>query len=301
MKTRLTLIDAVSWCYPASWRHRYAPEVTRLTDELRQDGATTTQQALDLLMAAPGAWIRAHHQGARSMESASTKEVVRPAGWGLLALIVAGTAFAKLAEDPQLMNPANPGTMARLSYAGLVTAGILAAVTTCLAAVPQVLALARSREHRGQLVRLAVVPLAGVVVLATIWLAKAVASGAALYSVRNIAAFTGLVLAALVCGVVVTSVVSDIAARVPSTPMVVRSRSVGVVILAVAAILAMISAAGWSIAVIAPHHALLTSRTGLLASPLWVSLVPALLMLVAAVSLAANSARRSVRVSRAGA
>lgn len=282
------LVDAVLLCYPRAWRRRYADEVLSLALSMHADGVSRWRTLLDLVRAAPAAWMQTPEQNVGTSRS----RAITLSAWALLALLVGGAGFAKLQDDVLLMRATGASGLATWGFRCAVAGGLGAGAVTLLAALPSVAALVRlGRPGTRLLARLAVLPAAALAGLGVLKLAAALVAGHDVHAwvTRVVAGVVALLLLGM--GALVAVVVANVARRVPEATWTTRARSLGVCGLAGSALVTTVGTALWWVGVSRQQPGMLDRHAGLLSEPLWSSLVGTAPFVLAAVVLSSLAAR----------
>ena len=292
------LVDAVLLCYPRAWRDRYADEVLSLATVLHADGNSPHRTAFDLLRAAPSAWAR-RIAGAGAPGNARPMRGVVQCAWGLLLLIIGGLAFAKLQDDPVLIQTTPVSSLATWGFRLAVVGGLAAGAVTLLAAIAPVRSLWRAGPSgRRALGGLLVVPVAGLACMAALVVAKTVAAGRGSHSAPTLLAVALLALVGAVAGLAVTVGVLGVAGRVPETPANATARRLGALGLVGCALLVLAGAIAWAVGIATQDRTAFGPSDGLFATPMWASvaaIAPCLLLACVLSALGLRSAWSDTR------
>jgi len=184
------LVRALVACYPADWRRRYGDEYAQLLEDLG------IQRRPALIVDSFWGAVRAHGGVFMSSDQPMTMAI-----WATALFTVAGSGFAKLAED-------FTGRAAGM-YGLLVVAAAVALLALVAAASPSAIALLRGRDAGAW--KYVAVPVVGAVLwLAVVWLALRISASHGVHSAPNV---TGFVLIA-VTGIAVVAATAWAAALV---------------------------------------------------------------------------------------
>jgi hypothetical protein len=245
------LTRALVACYPAAWRRRYGDEYAQLLRDLRIHRRPAL--IVDSLFGA----VRAH--GGVHMSRRSPMAVLV---WAAGLFTVAGSGFAKLAED-------FPG-YGRVAYAVLAVAAAVALLSLLAAAAPA------ARDRRAW--KYAAVPVAG----AALWygvLRVALAAG------HRTAGFIAISAAGLLVVAATAAAAATVLRRVPAPSPARRSP------VAAGMAVATIAAVVWGLQVRAGDPSGFRGANGLLATPFAPDWIAVVLALASATALAAYATR----------
>ncbi len=276
------LLRVVLSCYPASWRARYRGELEDTVSSLLAAGTSRGRLTADLAVGAVDAWLNPIPDPERTVMPDPTTRLVRPAAWSLLLFVFAGSAFAKLNEDPAFSAAARSHPVLGWCVDALMVAAIGAAAVMLLAVVPALLAVLREdpARRRRDLATLLVVPLCLLVVLGTIVLVKAFSGPDGPHSAPNVAAFLLLVAVTLAAGGCATIALIRVATRLPEQSDIVLTRRLAILAVGSCVAVAALAVTGWAVGVAVSEPSLLHTDNGLLASPTFVTLAAALVGLL---------------------
>lgn len=278
--------------YPRWWRLRYDDEMRDTLLALREDGGWRRGGCCDLLRGLVDAWLHPTHFPTEHRMTDRTTRFVPRAAWGLLLFVLAGSAFAKLVEDPPFTAAARQHQA--LSWWGdaLVVCAVATALVMTVATLPSFAALARSRS--GCRVRLpaplVVVPVSALAVSATLLLARQVADGTSVHRPSHVGAFLALALVTALGGIASTLALVRVATQVPEEPSIARSRTAAMVATGVLTGLGAVAVLGWTLTAEAETPHLLHTQNGLLATPTLLTVLIALAGLGGAAVLCGSSA-----------
>lgn len=283
----LPVLRIVLGCYPASWRARYRDELEDTVGSLLSEGTSRGRLIVDLAVGAVDAWLHPLPDPERTAMPDPTARLMRPAAWSLLLFVFAGSAFAKLNEDPAFTAAARSHPVLSWCVTALMVAAIGAAVVMLLATVPALLAVLREdpARRRRDVATLLVVPLCVLVVLGTLAAAKAVSGPDGPHSATNVVAFLVLMVVTLAAGGCATIALLRVAAGLPERPEILLTRRVAILAVAGCVAVAALAVTGWAVGVAVAEPSLLHTDNGVLASPTFITLAAALvgLLLSAAV------------------
>ncbi len=271
------LVRALVACYPVAWRRRYGAEYAQLLCDLR------VQRRPGLIVDSLCGAVRAYG-GAVMGEGSPTTAVV----WAAGLFAVAGTGFAKLAED---FTGRSSG-----SYVLLVAASAVVLLALAAVLAPTAVALLRSRGTGAW--RYLAVPLVG----AAGWygvlrLALLLASGRGVHSVPTVSGFL-LVAGAGIALVAATAwAVATLLRRVPDTRSA-RLRPVAVTTMAVGMAVATVTAVAWGLPLRSADPTALHGNHGILATPFVPSWIAVVAAFATATALARTAARRQLAAPR---
>lgn len=277
--------------YPPWWRLRYDDEMRDTLMALREEECRRHSGGWDLLRGLVDAWLHPIHLASEKPMSDRTTRLVPRAAWGLLLFVVAGSSFAKVIEDPPFPAAARQHPALTWWVDALVFCAVATALVMTVAALPSLVALARSSSvSRMRLfATLTVIPVSALAAGGTLDVARQVADGTSVHRPSHVAAFLALTTVILLAAIGSTLALVRVATRVPEDPSIDRSRSAAMVAIGVLTGLGALAVLGWTLTAAEATPYLLHTQSGVLATPTLLTLLPALAGLVGAAVLCGSS------------
>jgi hypothetical protein len=276
--------------YPERWRARYGEEYRALLEQL----SLTPRLLVDIVMAATAAHLDPKWEPARPavLRRLRAEELVVLMAW--LALVVAGSGFQKLTEDPAFAAAASTDPLVGLAMVLVVGGAMVSLVAVLAGASPIVLAIIRSAfvgRRPGTILLLATpLVLLGGWVLATLLLVAAVPAPATTLSrAALLAAWAGSFVIAITLGAAAVAAAA-IRSSVPLACYRLAVVPAGVTATAMAVVCVGVGLWGAALAVRAPT--LFWSDGGLVATATAASWAGILAMATMATGVAGRSAVR---------
>jgi hypothetical protein len=282
--------------YPSRWRTRYQAEMEDTVMAMRGSGQWRTRDTFDLARGLLTAWTHPTPVPAPEGYDGRTRASLPASAWGLLLFVLSGAAFAKVIEDPTIVNAAGRHPALALFVDILTGCALATALVMVVAVVPSLVALWRSAEgRRWRTFRpFLVVPVAIAFVAIALTVARAVADGTPVHSARHIGAFTGLAVVTILAAAACTIALLQVGVRVPDGPGVLLGQRSAMVCVAVTTCIATLAVGGWLVAAALRSPGVLRASDGLLATRTLPSVALVLAGLLAAAVLSGRSALRAL-------
>lgn len=278
--------------YPPWWRLRYDDEMRDTVLALRDEGHWNAASARDLLRGVVAAWLAPTQVPSSNTVLARQRRLLPCTAWGLLIFVLAGSAFAKVIEDPAFAAAGRRHAALSWCVTSLMVAAIAAAVVMALASTFSIVAVLR-HGHRTRwrtLIPLLVAPASLGVFALTVAVTRSVADDSPAHAVSQGAAFGTLVLVLVAGGVATTIAVMRVAVRVPDAPGVAINEQIATVGVAVFTTISAIVTLLWTLVAAAESPSLLHSHDGVLGTSTSLSVVMVLIGLAASALLCGRSA-----------
>jgi hypothetical protein len=273
-------------CYPPWWRVRYDDEMRDTVLALRDEGRWSATGSWDLLRGLVSAWSNPasvpYGEGMPERE----RRLIPFAAWGLLLFVLSGAAFAKMLDDSPLRTAVDHHPGMSWAVAALMACAIATAMVMTAASLVAVLALLRRRPRRWRpMAPLLAVPISVAGLALTLVVARSLVNGPDPAHSRQVGGFVVLAAATVVCGLVCTVVVMQVALRVPENRAVRVSRRIALLSVGTLTTLGALSVLVWTLVAASQTPSLLRAHEGLVSSPTLLTLGLSLAGLVVAASL----------------
>lgn len=278
--------------YPPWWRLRYDDEMRDTMMALRDEGRWSAASTRDLLRGVVAAWLAPTRVPSENSNLDHQRQLIPFTAWGLLIFVFAGSAFAKVVEDPAFAAAGRQHAALSWCVTTLTVAAIAIAVAMAIAATFSLVVVLRSgASTRWRTLKpLVVAPTSLAAFAITVAVTRSVTDASAGHVDGQIAAFSALVLVVLVGGVATTIAVMRVAVRVPDAPGVAVNEQIATVVVAVLTTLSAVTTLIWTLVAAAESPYLLHSHDGLLGTPTAASLAVVLIGLAASAVLCDRSA-----------
>lgn len=291
--------DQLSWRarlllggYPPWWRLRYDDEMRDTLLALREARGCRQADSWDLARGLVDAWLHPTLTSSEARMSDHTARLLSRTAWGLLILVLAGAAFAKVIENPVFTAAADADPALMWSVVALRAAGLACAAVIAIAAVAAGSAVRRlpASDRRRCLLLLAVVPASAAGWFLALAGARLMTDSTPVHSSAQIAAFVALAAATVLAGACSTAALLQINLRLPQRGFVTPVRTAAMVATGVFVAVAALSVAVWTVVIAAQSPHLLGADYGLLATPTVITMLAVVAGLAAAASLCGRGA-----------